>query len=82
MKDPWHFFGLEKKQRMDRKASNNMACIWTLKVVGNEKEGGVKTVAKDRNWPQTAAIEVCLHYNFADVFDFMYFRFRPVKQND
>ncbi len=52
----------------------------TLKVVGNEKGGGgVKTVANDRNWPQTTAIEVCLHYNFAVVFDFMYFRFRPSK---
>jgi hypothetical protein len=28
-----------------------------LKVVGNEKEG-VKKEANDRNWPQTAAIEV------------------------
>jgi hypothetical protein len=51
----------------------------TLKVVGNEKEGGVKTVANDRNWPQTAAIEVCLHYNFDVVFDFMSFRFHPSK---
>ncbi len=50
-----------------------------LKVVGNEKEGGVKTVANDRNWPQTAVIEVCLHNNFAVVFDFIYFRFRPSK---
>ncbi len=50
-----------------------------LKVVGNEKEGGVKKVANDRNWPQTAAIEVCFPYNFAVVFDFMYFRFRPSK---
>jgi hypothetical protein len=35
-----------------------------LKVVGNEKEGGggVKKVANDGNWPQTAAIEVCLPY--------------------
>jgi hypothetical protein len=50
------------------------------KVVGNEKEGGgVKKVANDRNWPQTPAIEVCLHGNFAVVFDFMYFRFRPSK---
>ncbi len=36
-------------------------------------------MANDRNWPQTAAIEVCLHYNFAAVFDFLYFRFRPSK---
>ena len=50
-----------------------------LKVVGNEKEGGVKKLANDGNWPQTAAIEVCLPYNFAVIFDFMYFRFRPSK---
>ncbi len=36
-------------------------------------------MANDRNWPQAAAIEVCLHYNFAVIFDFMYFRFRPSK---
>jgi hypothetical protein len=52
-----------------------------LKVVGNEKEGGgVKKVANDRNWPETAAIEVCLPYNFAVVFDFIYFHFRPSKE--
>jgi hypothetical protein len=28
---------------------------------------------------QTAAIEVCLPFNFAVVFDFTYFRFRPSK---
>jgi hypothetical protein len=51
-----------------------------LKVVGNKKEGGgVKKVANDRNWLQTAAIEVCLPYNFAVVFDFMYFHFRASK---
>jgi hypothetical protein len=53
--------------------------IQGLKVVGKEKEGGAKKVANDRNWPQTAAIEVCLPYYFAVVFDFMYFRFRPSK---
>jgi hypothetical protein len=37
-------------------------------------------VANDRNWLQTAAIEVCLPYNFAVVFDFIYFRFRPSKE--
>jgi hypothetical protein len=36
-------------------------------------------MANDTNWPQTAAIKVCLPYNFAVVFDFMYFRFRPSK---
>jgi hypothetical protein len=36
-------------------------------------------VANDRNWSGTAAIEVCLLFNFAIVFNFMYFRFRPSK---
>jgi hypothetical protein len=36
-------------------------------------------VANDRNWSRTAAIEVRLPFNFAVVFDFMYFRFRPSK---
>jgi hypothetical protein len=36
-------------------------------------------VANDWNWLQTAAIEVCLPYNSAVVFDFMYFRFHPSK---
>ncbi len=36
-------------------------------------------MANDRNWPQTATIEVCLPNNFAVVCDFMYFRFRPSK---
>jgi hypothetical protein len=60
-------------------AALKCSCYAYLKVVGNEKEGGAKKVANDRNWPQTAAIEVCLPYNFAVVFDFVYFRFRPSK---
>jgi hypothetical protein len=36
-------------------------------------------VASDRNRSQTASIEVCLPLNFAVVFDFMNFRFRPSK---
>ena len=36
-------------------------------------------VANNRNWSWTAAIEVCLPFNFAVVFDFIYFRFRPSK---
>ncbi len=36
-------------------------------------------MANDRNWNRTAAVEVCLPFNFAVVFDFMYFRFRPSK---
>ncbi len=36
-------------------------------------------MANDRNRSRTAAIKVCLPFNFAVVFDFMYFRFRPSK---
>ncbi len=36
-------------------------------------------MANNRNWSWTAAIEVCLPFNFAVVFDFLYFRFRPSK---
>ncbi len=39
----------------------------------------VGKVANNRNWSRTAAIEVFLAFNFAVVFDFMYFRFRPSK---
>jgi hypothetical protein len=48
-----------------------------LKVVGNEKEGGFGKVPKVHNMSLTAAILFSL--NFAVVFDFMYFRFRPSK---
>jgi hypothetical protein len=43
------------------------------------RKKGVKKVANDRIWSRIAAIEVCLPFNFAVVFDFMYFRFRPSK---
>jgi hypothetical protein len=48
----------------------------TLKVVGNEKVGGSGMCP---NLARTAAIEVCFSLNFAVVFVFMYFRFRPSK---
>ncbi len=38
-------------------------------------------VANDRNWSQTAAIDVLLAVNFAVVFILMHFRFRQVNQN-
>jgi hypothetical protein len=52
--------------------------VANLKVVGNEKKGGTgkcQTFAMSR----TAAIDVLFSFNFAVVFDFMYFRFRPSK---
>ncbi len=58
-----------------------MALLGYLKVVGNGKEGGVGKVANDRNWSQTAAMEVCLSLSFAVVVNFVYFRFRQVKHN-
>jgi hypothetical protein len=52
----------------------------TAYIKGSPKrKRGIKKLANDRNWPQTAAIEVCLPYNFAVVFDFMYFPFHPSK---
>ncbi len=47
-----------------------------LKVVCNENGGKVTNV---RNRSQTVAIEICLPFNFAVVFDFVYFRFRHSK---
>ncbi len=52
-----------------------------LKVVGNEKEGGVGKVANDWNWSRTAAIDILLAFKFAVVFILMYFRFGQVNQN-
>jgi hypothetical protein len=40
---------------------------------------GVRKVAYIRYRSQTVAIEVCLPFNFAVVFDFIHFRFRPTK---
>jgi hypothetical protein len=45
-----------------------------LKVVGNEKEGG-SAMCQSVNLARTAAIEICLPFSFAVVFDCMYFRF-------
>ncbi len=50
-----------------------------LKVVGSEKVGGVWNVSNCPNLAGTAAIEVRFSLNFAIVFDFMYFQFRPSK---
>jgi hypothetical protein len=64
--------------------SKSVFCRAQYKIFGfkgsRRERGGVKKVANDRNWPQTAAIEVCLPYNLAVVFDFIYFRFRPNKE--
>jgi hypothetical protein len=43
---------------------------------------GVGKVAYIHNRSQTVAIEVCLSFNFAVVFDFMYFCFRPSKAKE
>jgi hypothetical protein len=40
---------------------------------------GVRNVSNDQNLSQTAAIDVLFSINFAVVFDFIYFRFRPSK---
>ncbi len=43
---------------------------------------GVRNVSICPNLAQTAAIDVRFSINFAVVFDFIYFLFRPVKQNE
>ncbi len=50
-----------------------------LKVVGNQKVGGVRNVSNCPNLARTAAMEVPFSLNFAVVFDFIYFCFRPSK---
>ncbi len=52
--------------------------VKTLKVVGNEKEGGSGMCP---NLFRTAAIDVLFSISSAVVFDFMYFCFRPSKAN-
>jgi hypothetical protein len=53
-----------------------------LKVVGNEKEGGVGKVPNAHNMSLTAAIDVLFSVNFAVVFDLCIFVSAPVMQND
>ncbi len=40
---------------------------------------GVRNVSNDHNLSRIAAIDVLFSINFAVVFDFIYFRFRPSK---
>ncbi len=63
-------------------------CIQTLRscgpVIGIKgsrqwESRGVRNVSNCTNLVRTAAIEVCFSLNFAVVFDFIYFRFRPSK---
>ncbi len=53
----------------------------SLKVVGNEKLGGVKRLAPGRRWYRTVAINVCLLLNVAVIFSSAYFRFLFVELN-
>jgi hypothetical protein len=54
-------------------------CKCTLKVVTNEKCGGVGKLASVRRWFRTVAINVCLIFNVAVVFSSKYFRFLFVQ---
>jgi hypothetical protein len=62
--------------------------MWVLLLVllmvvcnGQRESKGVRKVAYIQYRSQTVAIEVCFPFNFAVVFDFINFRFRPSKQN-
>ncbi len=50
-----------------------------FKLVCNEKTGGVGKVAYVRYRSRTLAIKVCLSFNFAVVFNYNVFPFRPRK---
>ncbi len=55
--------------------------ITYLKIVGNEKGGGVGKQATDRIGYRTVAIDVCLLFNVVVVFSATYFCFLFVKLN-
>ena len=56
----------------------------TFKGTGSRQpeSRGVWNMSNCPNLARTAAIEVCLPFNFAVVFDFTYFLSPPVKQNE
>jgi hypothetical protein len=66
------------------KVKNGLSNIWAPKkhpFIGSRQpeRGGVRNVSNDHNLSRTAAIDVLFSFNFAVVFDFIYFRFRPSK---
>ncbi len=63
----------------NKKAVRQYITINLLKVVGNQKVGGVRNVSIWPNLSRTAAIDVLFSINFAVVFDVMYFHFLPSK---
>jgi hypothetical protein len=51
-----------------------------LKVVTNEKQGGVKKVENDRNWPQTVVLDVLMYFKLAAIFNyFVSFSLTPAE---
>jgi hypothetical protein len=60
--------------------------VWVLSNVstlkGSRQSRGVRNVSNCPNLAQTASIEVRFSLNFAVVFYFIYFRFRPSKQSE
>ncbi len=62
--------------------NNQWPCIQSLKGSRQPESRGVRNVSIFPILSRTAAIDVLFSINFAVVFDFMYFRFRPVKQNE
>ncbi len=60
-------------------ANNSFSKIWYIKGSRQRERRGFGKVSNIRNMPRTAAIEVLFSFNFAVVFDFMYFHLRPSK---
>ncbi len=61
--------------------SCNSSIDGRLKGSQQPESRGVRNVSICPNFSRTAAIDVLFSINFAVVFDFMYFRFRPSKVN-
>jgi hypothetical protein len=60
-------------------ASNKATPPPKLKGSRQPERRGVRNVSNDHNLSRTAAIDVLFPFNFAVVFDFIYFRFRLSK---
>ncbi len=79
----WHmFFLLASMHSQFAKVPEWANKVFLLKGSRQWESRGVRNVSNCPNLARTAAIEVRFSLNFAVVFDFIYFRFRPSKTNE
>ncbi len=64
----------------EKNLKSKISCQTPFKGSRQRERRGFGKVSNIRNMSRTAAIEVLFSLNFAVVFDFMYFRFRPSKE--